>query len=1145
MRPCGGARGTIWWGHAVRGWCALALALGAVVALLAPASPALAAGSGPPGAPRSLVVTSGDGSLTFKWSVPASAGAGITGYVVTPTVDGVAGAERTFGTSSTIQVVDGLPNGSSVSLAVAAIGPGGRGPAASIGPTTVGLPGKPPFPGATSGDGSATVSWWAAAPNGSPITGYVVTPYLGTTALAPRTFATPARTQVITGLTNGSTYTFQVAAVSAVGTGPAAATAATTVGLPGAITSPKLTSGDGAVTLSWTAAPGNGSPITGYVVTPYLGSTALAPTTFASAATTQVVGGLANGSSYTFKVVAQNAVGAGPAVTTAAVTVGLPGTTAFPTAVPGDGTAKVSWWGALGNGSPITGYVVTPYVGSQALAPRTFSSTATTQTITGLANGTAYTFKIAGVNAVGTGPASTTAAMTVGTPGIPTKVTAVAGPAGSGTATVSWVPATGTWSATTSYRVTPYAGPTALPVRSFDATATTRTITGLAANASYAFKVTAVNAVGPGLPSAASTSVALVAGLPGAPTDASAAAGDRQAVVRWTPPASTGAVPLVRYLVTPWAGSTSLAPTIAGPSATQVVVAGLANGTSYRFTVAAVNAVGSGTASTSTGAVVPFGPPTAPGTPTAVGYRGSVMLTWTGPADANGAPVSGYVVTPSVDGVDQPPIHFDDPSTQELVEGLADGVAYRFRVAAVNAAGTGDPSAASTATTTLVAPEPTPGTIDVVGDSLLFQATENRRSEFAGEGQPDDTDAITYPYIGMGFHEALPDERRRVVTGGRPSALVLALGTNDSNPDNGGWTTADLADYRAMLHLPSPDACVVVVLPGLGEAASSGRHANEAVARADMARLAAARPNTVVVDWQAEVDAHPELLGPDGVHLAEDGEVAGQRASGAAADAYASTIWQGVAQCPPATIGPAQGFRSLANPVALAFDGEDRALLADTANHRVLSLEPGHAQQPVDFGPLDLPTGVAFGPDGSGYVSDRGTGRVLRRSPEGDVATLPFDGLVAPAGLVVSSDGTVYVADMGAGRVVALDASGGQRTIGFTGLASPVGLALEPDGTLLVSDMALGQVRSLDPAGHEEVLDFGVLHAPVGVTVGPDGSVVVADVVASKVLARHPDGTVDDLTPDGATSPIWVAFDEDGGQWTVEYSESRVIPPTS
>src|SRR6185369_1910757 len=44
------------------------------------------------------------------------------------------------------------------------------------------------------------------------------------------------------------------------------------------------------------------------------------------------------------------------------------------TAVPGNASASVHWTASSANGSPITGYVVTPYVGSVAGTPRVFNT---------------------------------------------------------------------------------------------------------------------------------------------------------------------------------------------------------------------------------------------------------------------------------------------------------------------------------------------------------------------------------------------------------------------------------------------------------------------------------------------------------------------------------------------------------------------------------------------------------------------------------------------------------------------------------------------------------------------------------------------------------------------------------------------------
>ena len=90
--------------------------------------------------------------------------------------------------------------------------------------TAATAPGSPTIGAATGGNASATVTWRApSSDGGSAITGYVVTPYIGSTAQASQTFTSTALSEVVTGLTNGTAYTFTVAAINSVGTGSASA----------------------------------------------------------------------------------------------------------------------------------------------------------------------------------------------------------------------------------------------------------------------------------------------------------------------------------------------------------------------------------------------------------------------------------------------------------------------------------------------------------------------------------------------------------------------------------------------------------------------------------------------------------------------------------------------------------------------------------------------------------------------------------------------------------------------------------------------------------------------------------------------------------------------------------------------------------
>src|SRR6266851_2113027 len=84
------------------------------------------------------------------------------------------------------------------------------------------VPGAPSNVSATLGDGSAGVSWTApASSGGSAITSYVVTAHDGCTIQGSVTIAgtPPATSTTFTRLTNGTAYTFTVAAVNTYGTG--------------------------------------------------------------------------------------------------------------------------------------------------------------------------------------------------------------------------------------------------------------------------------------------------------------------------------------------------------------------------------------------------------------------------------------------------------------------------------------------------------------------------------------------------------------------------------------------------------------------------------------------------------------------------------------------------------------------------------------------------------------------------------------------------------------------------------------------------------------------------------------------------------------------------------------------------------------
>ena len=98
-------------------------------------------------------------------------------------------------------------------------------------------------------------------------------------------------------------------------------------------------------------------------------------------------------------------------------------------------------------------------------------------------------------------------------------------------------------------------------------------------------------------------------------------AGNASVALTWTAPASDGGSPITGYRITPYIGTVAQTPVLTGSPATNFNVTGLTNGTTYTFTVAAINAVGTGPDSAASPPLTPVATPTVPGAPTGVARR--------------------------------------------------------------------------------------------------------------------------------------------------------------------------------------------------------------------------------------------------------------------------------------------------------------------------------------------------------------------------------------------------------------------------------------------------------------------------------------------------------------------------------------------
>lgn len=290
-----------------------------------------------PDAPTIGTATAASGSATVSWTGPApNGGSAITSFeiVATPTSGPAPVVTRTgIARTALSGTVTGLVNGTTYTLQVRAVNQFGAGAlsAASNAVTPAGLPGAPTAVAGIRGNTTVALSWTApASDGGSPITGYQVQVRTGATVVRTENLTGAATSTTITGLINGTTYNFRVAAVNARGTSGFSAssntvTPATVPDAPSGLTVAQGAAG-GALTASvtWVAPLTNGgSAITGYTVRSLRvnadGSTSPDQSLNVGAAARNRTFTFTTAGTYVFEVLATNAVGDSPATRSATV----------------------------------------------------------------------------------------------------------------------------------------------------------------------------------------------------------------------------------------------------------------------------------------------------------------------------------------------------------------------------------------------------------------------------------------------------------------------------------------------------------------------------------------------------------------------------------------------------------------------------------------------------------------------------------------------------------------------------------------------------------------------------------------------------------------------------------------------------------
>ncbi len=397
----------------------------------------------PPGALRSFTLQPGDGSLTAAWQAPASdGGSPITGYTVQWRADGEQfdDADRQATAVTTSHEVTGLTNGTGYWVRVWAGNAAGAGPATTASGTPRTVPGPPDTLVLHSDDAALLISWDEPADDGgSELTGYTVQ-WKGPGqeySTTDRNAAVASPRHQITGLTTGTEYTVRVAAVNAVGTGPAVEESKTVTIPPGAPRSPEVLARNRSLEVRWEAPASSGTlPITGYWVLWKSSGESFDDSTCSFRRATvragddlhTAIGPLRNARTYTVRIVAVSDSGPGDPLDFTGTPAAIPGRPRALGAFSMDGALEVDWDTPHNGGSAITGYTLQWKGPGQeySTTERQASVTTTSHAITGLTNGTQYTVRVNAINTNGRSRWSETTGSPADAPGRPGTLTATA-----------------------------------------------------------------------------------------------------------------------------------------------------------------------------------------------------------------------------------------------------------------------------------------------------------------------------------------------------------------------------------------------------------------------------------------------------------------------------------------------------------------------------------------------------------------------------------------------------------------------------------------------------------------------------------------------------------------------------------------------
>lgn len=452
------------------------------------------------------------------------------------------------------------------------------------------VPGEVQNLAATASNGQVLLTWDAPLSDGnSAITDYVVQFKVGTSYVPFVDGISTTRSALVTGLTNGSIYLFRVAAKNSVGQGayasPVSAQPAAPPGPPTSL-SYSITGTDAAVTWSPPISDG-GTPVAHYAVSYKLRTSPSWITYDANFYGTSItVSGLDGVSDYDFKVAAVHYLGSAE-VSTVDVS-----------ASASDSAVSLTWVAPLA-GTPANYIVRYRDIGNSTWTEVDTQSTSLSLLVGSLSNATPYEFQVVAMaDAISVlSYSSTIAATPAGGPTAPTASVTE----GSSQVTVSWSGATDNGAEILDYVVHYRVAGSNIWRTANDGLGLNSeyTVLGLINGTQYEFEVAGANQVGTGTFSTIVT--ATPRRVPGSPAVTVVSTTTTTATVNWSDPVDDGGSVITGYRVQFKERSAVVWTTYSGNefSGTSVIIRNLTPYTAYTFRVAATNAAGTGSNSSS------------------------------------------------------------------------------------------------------------------------------------------------------------------------------------------------------------------------------------------------------------------------------------------------------------------------------------------------------------------------------------------------------------------------------------------------------------------------------------------------------------------------------------------------------------------